>query len=91
MNTEIQRGLGQSSTLLTPSSPLQGKVDDHVRGHGRARAPSEHNAVVPSTSFKQAGQLVLQTARSAKGVKTMNTGIQSGVVKSATPLAPNQR
>ena len=29
MNTEIQRGLGQSSTPLTPNGPLQGEVDDH--------------------------------------------------------------
>ena len=29
MNTEIQRGLVQSGTPLTPNGPLQGEVDDH--------------------------------------------------------------
>ena len=29
MNTEIQRGVVQSGTPLTPNGPLQGEVDDH--------------------------------------------------------------
>ena len=89
MNTEIQRGLVHSATLLTPNSPLQGKVGGHFLDDAPARTFSEQSAVTPSTNLDQGGQQVLQATSSAKSPKTMNTEIQRGLVQSAMPLAPN--
>ena len=55
MNTEIQRGLAQSATPLTPNGPLQSEVDDHFWGHAGARTFFERNAVVQSKNLKQGG------------------------------------
>ena len=78
MNTEIQRGLVQSATPLTPNGPLQSEVDDHFWGHACAIALFERSAVVQSTNLKQKGGPVLQATSSARSPKTMNAEIQPG-------------
>ena len=86
MNTEIQRGVGQRETPLTPNPPFQGGVD-HFCGQVCASTFFERSAIIRCTSW--VGQLVLQAAGSAMSPKTMNTEVERGLEQSSPPLTPN--